>query len=158
MEDVQVSDLEGLREAVRVLARLHRVMESAGSGLTMPQYRMLLALRQGGERSARLAERLAVRKPTVTALADGLIAAGYAVRESEPGDRRIVRLCLTDAGRVALDRAEVAYLGRLGPVLADLPERDQLVDGLRAVAAVLDSRLSPARSAPGTGAPAGADT
>ena len=78
--------------AVRVLAHLHRMLESAEAGLTIPQYRMLAVLSEGGERSARVAQKLAVRKPTLTALADGLIAAGYAERESEPGDRRIVRL------------------------------------------------------------------
>jgi len=37
----------------------------------------------GGERSARLAERLAVAKPTLTATAAGLVDAGYAQREAE---------------------------------------------------------------------------
>jgi DNA-binding MarR family transcriptional regulator len=98
---------------------------------------MLMILSEGGQRSTRLAERLACRKPTVTALADGLIAAGYAVRQSEPGDRRIVRLCLTDAGHAALDRAEVAYVAQLA-LLLDAPG---LVDGLLAVDAALDERV-----------------
>ena len=88
--------------AVRVLARLHRLLESVDSGLTLPQYRVLAALAQGGVRSAHLAERLAVRRPTLTAIADGLVAAGYAERESEAGDRRVVRLIATDAGRAIL--------------------------------------------------------
>jgi DNA-binding MarR family transcriptional regulator len=130
------------RQAVRVLARVQRLLESADAGLTIPQYRMLTALSEGGQRSARLAERLAVRKPTVTALADGLIAAGYAVREGEPGDRRIVRLCLTEAGAAALRRAEQGYLDRLGPLLADVPG---LADRLAALGRVLDDRAATAR-------------
>src|SRR5256885_4744493 len=94
-----------LPRALRARVRPQRMLNCADAGLTTPQYRMLTALSEGGQRSARLAERLAVRKPTVTALADGLIAAGYAVREGEPGDRRIVRLCLTEAGAEALRRA-----------------------------------------------------
>lgn len=127
------------RLAVRVLARLHRVLEAAGGGLTLPQYRMLAALTEGGERSARLADKLSVRRPTLTALADGLIAAGYATREGEAGDRRIVRLCVTDAGRAALDRAERAYLAALEPLLAAVPDRDRLLDDLAALGAALDA-------------------
>jgi DNA-binding MarR family transcriptional regulator len=98
-------------------------------------------LSEGGERSARVAQKLAVRKPTLTALADGLIAAGYAERESEPGDRRIVRLALTDAGRAALARADEAYLSRLAPVLADLADPDLLIRDLLEVGEVLAARL-----------------
>jgi DNA-binding MarR family transcriptional regulator len=127
--------------AVRVLAHLHRMLESAEAGLTIPQYRMLAVLSEGGERSARVAQKLAVRKPTLTALADGLIAAGYAERESEPGDRRIVRLTLTDAGRAALARADEAYLARLAPVLAELREPDRLVGDLLEVGEVLAARV-----------------
>jgi DNA-binding MarR family transcriptional regulator len=127
---------------VRVLARLSRVLESADAGLTVPQYRMLSALSEGGQRSARLAERLAVRKPTVTALADGLIAAGYVARESEKGDRRIVRLLLTEAGQEALQRADAAYLARLEPLLAEVPDPERFVGDLLAVGAALDARLA----------------
>jgi DNA-binding MarR family transcriptional regulator len=131
-----------VRGAVRVLARLSRVLESADAGLTVPQYRMLSALSEGGQRSARLAERLAVRKPTVTALADGLIAAGYVARESEEGDRRIVRLSLTEAGQDALQRADAAYLARLEPLLAEVPDPERFVGDLLAVGAALDARLA----------------
>lgn len=129
-----------LRIAIRTVARLSRLLESADAGLTLPQYRMLCALSEGGERSARLADRLAIRKPTATALADGLIAAGYAEREGESGDRRIVRLCITEQGRTALDRADRAYAERLRPVLAHLAEPDVFVDGLVAVGQALDKR------------------
>jgi DNA-binding MarR family transcriptional regulator len=127
--------------AVRVLAHLHRMLESADAGLTIPQYRMLAVLSEGGDRSARVAQKLAVRKPTLTALADGLIAAGFAERESEPGDRRIVRLTLTDAGRAALARADEAYLDRLAPVLAELRDPDRLVGDLLDLGEVLAARV-----------------
>jgi DNA-binding MarR family transcriptional regulator len=130
----------GIAAALRALARLHRVLEATDSGLTLPQYRMLTALSEGGERSARLAERLTIRKPTVTALADGLVAAGYAERTSEPGDRRIVRLHITDDGREALERAEQAYGERLGAVLAEVPDSQQCVDALIAIGEGLDRR------------------
>jgi DNA-binding MarR family transcriptional regulator len=64
-----------------------------------------------------------VRKPTVTALADGLIAAGLAARVPNPDDRRMVRLELTETGRATLAAADRAYADRLAPVLADLASR-----------------------------------
>jgi DNA-binding MarR family transcriptional regulator len=127
--------------AVRVLARLHRMLEVADSGLTVPQYRVLAAIAQGGVRSAHLAERLAVRRPTLTAIADGLVTAGYACRESEIGDRRVVRLHATDAGRAALARADEAYLTRFNRLLAEIPHPDRLVADLLSVGDALDERL-----------------
>ena len=130
-----------LDEAVRTLARLGRLLEASDAGVTLPQYRMLATLNEGGFRSARLAERLAIRKPTATALADGLVAAGFAERESEDGDRRIVRLSITDAGRAALAKAEEVYRERLRPLLADLPDESRFLADLRCVAAALDASL-----------------
>jgi DNA-binding MarR family transcriptional regulator len=138
-----------VREAVRVLARINRVLETSETGLTLPQYRLLSALSDGGQRSARLAARLAIRKPTVTALADGLVAAGYAEREGEPGDRRIVRLRMTAAGEAALARADEMYVARLGPLLAAAPEPGRFIDALLAVGAAVDAR-APALVAPAT--------
>jgi DNA-binding MarR family transcriptional regulator len=127
--------------AVRVLARLHRMLEATDSGLTLPQYRVLAAVAQGGVRSAHLAERLAVRRPTLTAIADGLVAAGYACRQSEAGDRRVVRLFATDAGRSILAAADAAYAARIGRLLDEIPNPDAFVADLVSVGHALDARL-----------------
>src|SRR5262252_3799031 len=87
-------DADQLRGAVRVLVRLQRLLERADAGLTLPQYRVLALVALGDERSARLAEQLAVRKPTMTAVVDGLVAAGHLRRTAIPGDRRGLRLSL----------------------------------------------------------------
>jgi DNA-binding MarR family transcriptional regulator len=136
-----VTDTQDRVEALRVLARLGRVLEAVDSGLTLPQYRVLAIISHGGVRSALLAERLAVRRPTLTAIADGLVAAGYAARESDPGDRRVVRLHVTDAGRAALRKADDAYLEKLGPIFAETGIDDRLVTDLLAIRDVLDERL-----------------
>jgi DNA-binding MarR family transcriptional regulator len=138
------------------LARLHRLLESVDSGLTLPQYRVLAGLAQGGVRSAHLAEHLSVRRPTLTAIADGLVAAGYAARQSEAGDRRVVRLCATDAGRAALARADEAYLAKLDPLLAEIPHAGRLVADLLVVGDALDARLTaklPSATPPSTTPP-----
>jgi DNA-binding MarR family transcriptional regulator len=138
---------ERVRDAVRVLARINRVLEAADSGLTVPQYRMLSALSEGGQRSARLAERLAIRKPTATAIADGLVAAGYAQRESEPGDRRIVRLTMTPAGAVALERADQTYVSRLGYLITGVPDPEHFINALLTIGAEMDARAADATPA-----------
>src|SRR6202050_5776399 len=99
-----------------ILLRLFPAVERVATARTPQQNRILKLAGPGGERSAKLAERLAVAKPTLTAIADGLVAAGYARRETEPGDRRVVQLCLTESGHAAVQRAEAAYGRRLGPV------------------------------------------
>src|ERR1035438_4548682 len=110
-------DVPTAQVAVLAMMRLFRALERVETGLTPQQYRILKLAGAGGERSGRLAERLALGKPTLTATADGLVAAGYAQREAEVGDRRVVRLCLTAAGRAALERADAAYADWLGPLL-----------------------------------------
>jgi DNA-binding MarR family transcriptional regulator len=111
-------DEERASRVVMILLRLFRALERVDTDLTPQQYRILKLAGAGGERSARLAERLAVAKPTLTAIADGLVAAGYARRETEPGDRRVVRLCLTESGHAAVERADAAYGQWLDQVLA----------------------------------------
>ncbi len=88
-----------LAEAVVTVLRMARVLERIDAGVSTHQYRMLKLIGGGGERSARLAEKLAVAKPTLTATADSLVAAGLATRHAEPGDRRVVRLCITRPAR-----------------------------------------------------------
>jgi len=125
-------------QVVMILLRLFRALERVDTDLTPQQYRILKLAGAGGERSAKLAERLAVAKPTLTATADGLVAAGYARRDAEPGDRRVVRLCLTAAGREAVDRADAAYAGWLDQLLAETGEPDQVLHALDALDQAMD--------------------
>jgi DNA-binding MarR family transcriptional regulator len=133
----QIADPEQLAEGVLAILRLHRSLECVATGLTPAQYRIMKLAAAGGERSTRLARRLAVAKPTLTAIADGLVAAGYAARTAEAGDRRVVRLSLTPAGRAALAAADAAYADWLGPVLATAGGPGEALDTLRRLAAAL---------------------
>jgi DNA-binding MarR family transcriptional regulator len=133
-------DAASAQEAVLTVMRLFRGLERVDTGLTAQQYRILKLAGAGGERSARLAERLAVAKPTLTATADGLVAAGYAQREAEPGDRRVVRLSLTPAGRAALDRADAAYTDWLGPLLGATGDVAGVLETFRTLDAAMDER------------------
>jgi DNA-binding MarR family transcriptional regulator len=133
-------DAQQLEAAVLTVMRLYRALERVDSGLSPQQYRMLKLTGAGGERSARLAEKLAVAKPTLTATADGLVAAGYAEREAEAGDRRVVRLRLTEAGRAAVQRADAAYAGWLEEVLAEAGDTGAIFQALGDLDAAMDER------------------
>jgi DNA-binding MarR family transcriptional regulator len=137
-ESQGVADEPRAAQTVMVLLRLFRSLERVDTDLTPQQYRILKLAGAGGERSAKLAERLAVAKPTLTATADGLVAAGYARRETEPGDRRVVRLCLTASGHEAVDRADAAYTGWLDGLLAHTAEPDQVLHALDLLSHAMD--------------------
>lgn len=129
-----------LADAVRVLARLSRLLHRADSGLSLPQYRLLSAIDAGSERSSCLAARLAVTKPTVTALVDNLVAAGNLTRCPDPTDGRACRLRVTEAGRAALHHANEVFTERLAPVVAQVSDPEALVGLLTELGDVLDRR------------------
>jgi DNA-binding MarR family transcriptional regulator len=129
-----------LAEAVLTVLRMARVLERIDAGVSPHQYRMLKLIGGGGERSARLAEKLAVAKPTLTSTADSLVAAGLAIRQAEPGDRRVVRLCLTPAGQAAIERADEAYAAWFGPLLNHTGRPDQIVADLLLLSGAMTER------------------
>jgi DNA-binding MarR family transcriptional regulator len=127
-------------EALLTILRICRVLERIDAGVSPQQYRMLKLIGEGGERSARLADRLAVARPTLTATADSLVAAGLAYREAEPGDRRVVRLRLTEAGQATVARADVAYAEWFGGLLDHTGQREQIVADLLQLDAAMTER------------------
>jgi len=84
--------------------------------LSLPQYRVLGLLDERSSVSSDLAERLAVRPPTVTAVVDGLVARGLVERHPVAGDRRRVDHQLTPEGLAVLGAADAAVEARLGIV------------------------------------------
>jgi DNA-binding MarR family transcriptional regulator len=127
-------------EALLTILRITRVLERIDAGVSPQQYRILKLIGAGGERSARLAEKLAVARPTLTATADSLVAAGLARREPEPGDRRVVRLRLTEAGQAAVQRADAAYSAWFGALLDDTGRGNQIIADLLLVDEAMTER------------------
>lgn len=134
-----------LRRAARAIALAARRLERATDDLTLAQYRVLALVAGGDERSSLLAGRLALAKPTVSAVVDGLVERGYLAREAVRGDRRSQRLVVTRTGRKALAAAEDAMAGALADVLRHGTRPAAVVDGLRlldeAMTAALVERL-----------------
>ncbi|MDQ1414687.1 MAG: hypothetical protein QOF81_300, partial [Acidimicrobiaceae bacterium] len=106
-----------LTDAARGVVRVARILEHACTELTLPQYRLLVMVASGDQRASRLAGRLALSKPTVTAVVEGLVERGLLTRSEVTGDRRAVNLSLTDAGRRSLAITDVAMAEQLGWVL-----------------------------------------
>jgi DNA-binding MarR family transcriptional regulator len=105
--------------AVLALTRAARLLERALPELSMADFRMLSAVAGGEARASRLAHRLAVGKPTVSATVDSLVRRGLLTREVHGPDQRAVDLALTPAGEAARARAETA----LATVVVDVAAR-----------------------------------
>ena len=103
------------REGIRLLARLARVAEQTcqSTGISLPQYRLLVSAAEGPQRASELAAAVGVSRPTLTSLVDGLEQAGLVRRVPVASDRRGIQLELTQAGREATFRTENALSNRL---------------------------------------------
>jgi DNA-binding MarR family transcriptional regulator len=98
-------DRERLLDSLMPLSRAliaiaARSLNGAEVELTIPQYRILVALAtRGPQRSIDLALEQAVHPSTITRACDRLIRRGLVRRYQRPPDRRIAWLALTEAGR-----------------------------------------------------------
>ncbi len=128
--------LPGAVRAVAILSR-HFERQCLEIGLSLPQYRLLLFVRRGPQRAAELAAQAAVRRPTLTALVDGLEKEGLLVRRAVEGDRRGIRLELTPKGLEMLERAE-AHLCDLLDRMLKHGESERVLGGLEELLVVLD--------------------
>jgi DNA-binding MarR family transcriptional regulator len=125
-------------EAARALVRVARLLEHACTELTLPQYRLLVMVASGDQRASKLAGRLALSKPTVTAVVDGLVERGLLARAEASGDRRAVDLSLTEAGCRALTGTDAAMAARLGWVLSHCDDPIQAESGLLQLAGAVE--------------------
>jgi long-chain acyl-CoA synthetase len=111
----------------RVAAWLSKRVEVAlGTvDLTLPQFRVLGILAEGSSAASRLADRLAVRPPSITALIDGLVARGLVDRRQEEDDRRRVALRLTKEGERILTEADKAVDAYIASLAGYLPSKEE---------------------------------
>ncbi|SIT35717.1 MarR family transcriptional regulator [Paraburkholderia ribeironis] len=92
----------------RVVSR--RLSEAlARHGLTLPQYTALSVLRARGRSSnAQIAERSFITPQSANEVVKTMEANGWVMRESDPMNRRVVLLSLTEAGKTLLDECDDA--------------------------------------------------
>jgi long-chain acyl-CoA synthetase len=111
----------------RVTAWLSKRVEIALAqiDLTLPQYRVLGILSEGSAAASGLAQRLAVRPPSITAVIDGLVARGLVDRSQEESDRRRITLRLTGEGERIVAAADLCVDKYLESIAACLPDADE---------------------------------
>jgi DNA-binding MarR family transcriptional regulator len=74
---------------------------------------------------SRLAEDLGVALPNATGIVDRLCERGLVERMPDAADRRVVRVCLTDAGRQLVDEMEAGRRERLRRLFGALTPAQQ---------------------------------
>ena len=121
---------------------MSRVLERACDELSLPHYRVLAAVADGDERASRVATRLALGKPTISASVDALCRRGLLVREDVAGDQRAAALRLTPQGSAVLAAAETAMLARLDEVLTHTDRAEHTVEAVARLALGLDRVIS----------------
>ena len=114
-------------------------------GLTLTQLRVLFLLRaeagaSAGASAGALAERLKVTPSTLTRIVDRLDRQGLVRRESDHGDRRLVRHHLSAKGGRAVEELERGARARMNEVMDRLTnvQLERLVLALTDLTAALD--------------------
>lgn len=98
-----------LSVAAAQVSRRFAARYAAEAGLTIPEWRVLAHLGQGGEVSVRdITARVNLDKSVVSRAATRLEGAGYLRKSAQERDQRLVALELTEAGQALMDR-----LGRI---------------------------------------------
>jgi DNA-binding MarR family transcriptional regulator len=128
MNDVGTKSVAGTVAALELMTRALvgltlQSLQVLGVEVSLPQFRLLLVLSGLGRvPSSRLAAELGMTASSVTRLADRLEAAGLAARGTDPRNRSIVTLEVTETGldlvaRVVQRRHELlaAVLNRMDP-------------------------------------------
>jgi DNA-binding MarR family transcriptional regulator len=116
-------------------------------GLTMTQLRVLFLLRAEGGASAgasagAMAEALKVAPSTLTRIVDRLVRQGLVQRETDDGDRRLVRHYLSASGASTVEEMERGFLARMNQVMDRLSaaQLERLTSALEDLTAALDAQ------------------
>ena len=129
-------------DAVRALARLARVVEHASGELGLAQYRVLSAIAEGDDRASRIAAKLSLGRPTLSASVEALCRRGWVERSVDERDQRAVALRLSAAGAQALAATEAAMVAELSQLARTADELDRLVGALTAAGVCIESRMA----------------
>ena len=138
---------ETLGELGAALGDLHRVLRRTASQRTgrraLPDAQvevLRLVQRQPGISVREAAERLGTAANTVSTLVGDLTSAGLLSRERDPGDRRTVRLGLTDVARERMAAYGQHRRDLLGAALAqlDAADRERLLAAAPALSRLAD--------------------
>ena len=139
-----------LHDAARLIRRRFQA-RSADLGLTPAQWRHLVAvLLEQRPTQARIAERLEIEPISVSRLIDRMAEAGWVRRTTDPADRRIRIVELTDMAQAARGTMVARLSGVVDEAFAGFTEaeRRQMLALLTRLAANLSDACAPEASAP----------
>ena len=105
----------------------------AASGITEQQWRVLRVLSDNGAMDAsKLADRASLLLPSLTRIAQNMVANGLITRATDTQDRRRLVLTITPAGQKVLDdnRAEAARIAQRFEDVLGREKLDDLLDTL----------------------------
>lgn len=129
-----------LGPSVETLSRLARILERASGELSLSHYRVLAMVSAGDGRASRLAGRLALGKPAISAAVESLVSRGLLARSDSDPDRRATRLQITAKGREALITEESLMCVALGDLLSHATKPTAILAAISDVALALDRR------------------
>lgn len=92
--------------------------------LTVHQLETLVVLQDGPCSMRTLCDRLEISESSGTALVDRLASRGLVERQSDPEDRRVVRIVASEAAGAMVTQFRALKQQRLAALLADLPTDD----------------------------------
>lgn len=100
--------------------------------------------RRGTQSMSDIGKCLSMPKPHVTVIVDKLIEEGYVERQSDPKDRRIINILLTEKGSADFESIKLAVSETLKIKLSELTDEEQeiLVNASQQVKDILISILS----------------
>jgi len=97
-------------------------------GLSQGRFLTLIVLNRTPNKAINpsiLAEKVGVKRATMTGLLDGLERKGLVKRLAHSGDRRKVSIRLTETGRQALDEMLPDYYSRIAKLMVNLSETER---------------------------------
>lgn len=120
-------DMKRLFEAgARVISSLRQDLIASIEELSIPQFRVLAALKRSPELSLADQARLhGVTPPAMSKIVEALVQKGLLEREIDEADRRINRHRLTDTGQAISETAERAIIERLVARMSHLSATEQ---------------------------------
>jgi DNA-binding MarR family transcriptional regulator len=133
-----------LEQLGKLLRELTRTTAGADEGpaLTATQRVALIEIADAGPlRLNDVAARIGTSAPTASRTVDVLDDLGFVARETDPADRRAVRIELTRAGRRLVDERKARAAAAFEPAVGALsgPDRKQLLDLLARMTAALSA-------------------
>ena len=130
--------LEAWEQFSRTLRRRRgrEAQRGGGPGLSLAQYQLCEGLKDGPLPVGAAAVAAGIAAPTATRMIDLLVTQGAVERTADPGDKRVVIVSLTAAGRRALEQKSAEVAETRERIAAALSEDE------RAVAADILVRLA----------------